>query len=110
MTEKEDIEDTEDHDEMEQQLNRLNRDRVDDLAIVAHLLGSWMSERKYTIAEQISIAELLRSSILVNYIQIAQMDGMVKFVEEHPGARIVMAGASKTPSKGHPRTFDPDSS
>jgi hypothetical protein len=40
------IEDTEDVDEMEQTLDHLRRDRVDDLAGTASLLGSWMSDQK----------------------------------------------------------------
>jgi hypothetical protein len=45
---------------MEDALNHLRRDRVDDLAGTASLLGSWMSDKKYTIAEQLAILELLQ--------------------------------------------------
>ena len=110
MTEKEEIEDTEDVDEMEQTLDHLRRDRVADLAGTASLLGSWMSDQKYTIAEQLSILELLRSSILVNYIRMQQIEGMEKFISEHPNAHVVVVDAQKQPAPRQPRTFAPDSS
>ena len=110
MTENKDTEDVNDVDEMEHTLNQLRRDRVDDLAQTASLLGSWMSDQKYTVAEQLATIELLRSSILMNYIQIKQMEGMAKFIEEHPNAKVVVVNASKPPAPIQPRTFDPDSS
>ena len=110
MTENKDTEDVNDVDEMEHTLNQLRRDRVDDLAQTASLLGSWMSDQKYTVAEQLATIELLRSSILMNYIQIKQMEGMAKFIEEHPDAKIVVVDTSKPPAPRQPRTFKPDSS
>jgi uncharacterized phage-like protein YoqJ len=108
MTEEEEIEDTEEVDKMEQTLDHLRRDRVDDLASTASLLGSWMSEKKYTIAEQLSILELLRSSILVNYIRLQQMEGMAKFIAEHPEAKVVVVDAQKPPAPRPPHTSHPD--
>lgn len=99
MTEKEEV------DKMEQTLDHLRRDRVDDLAGTASLLGSWMSDQKYTIAEQLSILELLRSSILVNYIRRGQMEGMAKFIAEHPEAKVVVVDAQKPPEPRPPRKF-----
>ena len=110
MTKKEDIEDTNDVNKMEQQLNQLRRDRVEDLANTAQLLGSWMSDQNYTIAEQLTITELLRSSVLVVYIQMNQMEGMERFVKEHPNARIVVTDGKKPPAPSSPRKFDPESS
>ena len=92
---------------MEQTLNQLRKDRVDDLAGTASLLGSWMSDQKYTIAEQLSILELLRSSILVNYIRREQMQGMAKFIEEHPDAKIITVDASEKAMPTKPCTIDP---
>ena len=110
MTKKEDIEDTNDVNKMEQQLNQLRRDRVEDLANTAQLLGSWMSDQNYTIAEQLTITELLRSSVLVVYIQLHQMEGMERFLEDHPNARIVVTDSEKPPASSSPRKFDPESS
>ena len=106
MTEKEDINDS---DDMEQKLDELRRDRVEDLANTAQLLGSWMSDQDYTIAEQLTITELLRSSVLVVYIQMNQMEGMKRFLEEHPNARIVVTDSEKPPAPSSHRTFDPKS-
>jgi dsDNA-binding SOS-regulon protein len=92
----------------EDALNRLRRDRVDDLAGTASLLGSWMSDQKYTIAEQLAILELLRSSILVNYIRREQMEGMAKFIAEHPEAKVVVVDAKKPPAPRPTRTANPD--
>ncbi|MCK4528950.1 hypothetical protein KAW18_16415 [candidate division WOR-3 bacterium] len=110
MTETKDTEDVNDDDKMEHTLNQLRRDRVDDLAGTASLLGSWMSDQKYTIAEQLATIELLRSSILVNYIRMQQMEGMEKFISEHPNAHVVVVDAQKQPAPRQPRTFAPDSS
>lgn len=110
MKEKEDIEDENNGDKMEKMINQLGRDRIDDLANTASILGSWMSDQKYTIAEQLSIIELLRSSILVNYIQMQQKAGMETFMKEHPEAKIIVVDAQKPPEPRQPRTFDPDSS
>ena len=104
MIEKEDRDDV---DEMAQTLDQLHRDRMDDLAHTASLIGSWMSDKKYTIAEQLSIVELMRSSILVNYIQTAQMFGMAEFISEHPDAKIVVVDGRKDTKRDEPRTFDP---
>ena len=111
MKEKEDKNDT---DKMEEKLNQLRRDRVEDLAVAASLLGSWMHDRKYTIAEQLAITELVRSSVLVSYIQMQQMEGMEKFISEHPDAHIVVVDGQKPPASSKlasskPRTFDPSS-
>jgi hypothetical protein len=95
---------------MEDALNQLRRDRVDDLAGTASLLGSWMSDKKYTIAEQLSILELLRSSILVNYIRREQMQGMAKFIAEHPDAKIVTIDGSEKSMPTKPRTIEPTQS
>jgi hypothetical protein len=102
--------DIEDVDKMEDALNQLRRDRVDDLASTASLLGSWMSEKKYTIAEQLSTLELLRSSILVNYIRRDQIEGMAKFIAEHPEAKVVVVDGSEKAMPTKPRTIDPTQS
>lgn len=104
MTEEEDTCDTE---KMDQALNQLRRDRVEDLATTAGLISSWMSDQKYTIAEQLAVTELLRSSLLVNYIQMQQMEGMAKFMKEHPNAQIVVVDGRKKAAPDHPEMSDP---
>ena len=107
MIEKEDRDDV---DEMQQTLDQLHRDRIDDLAHTASLIGSWMSDQKYTIAEQLATVELLRSSILVNFIQTAQMSGMAEFMKDNPNAKIVVVDGRKDTKRDEPRTFDPNRS
>ena len=101
-------EDTIDTEKMENILDRFSRDRVGDLANTAHLLGSWMSEKNYTIAEQLSILELLRSSLIINYAQMQQMEGMAKFVEEHPNTKVVVVDGDKRPAPDRSKPSNPN--
>jgi hypothetical protein len=108
MTENKDPEDKNDVDKMEDAVNALRKDRVEDLANTASLLGSWMSDQKLTVAEQLATVELLRSSILANYIQMKQMVGMAQFIEDNPNAKIVVVDATKKAQPPiQPDTFDP---
>ena len=102
-------EETNDRNDMEIELNQLLRERVGDLANTANLLGGWMAEQKLTIAEQLTVTELLRSSILVNYMQKAQINEMLAFVKDHPEAQVVVAAGSKMPAPGNPHTSHPNS-
>lgn len=110
MEENKDPEDKNNVDKMEEAVNMLRKDRVEDLATTASLLGSWMSDRKYTIAEQLATVELLRSSILANYIQMKQVAGMAQFVKDNPNAKIVVVDATKKDAPIQPDTFDPSRS
>ena len=102
MTDEEEIKDS---NRMEQELNRLRRDSVEDLANTAQLLGSWMAEQKLTVAEQLTVTELLRSSILVGYMHKAQKNEMIEFMKDHPGAKVVVVDASKTSPPVQPDKF-----
>lgn len=115
MPEKEDVDDTNnfddmDIDDMEKEVNRLRKDRVEDLVNTAAILGSWMSDQKLTIAEQLATIELLRSSVLVNYIQMQQMRGMAEFVKDNPHTQVVMVKTEPKQPPGKPRVFNPGDS
>lgn len=51
-----------------EKLESLMRGEIDDLAKTAGILASWMSEQEYTIAEQLTILELVRATVLVAYM------------------------------------------
>ena len=107
MTEKEDIDSEDVVDNMKEELDRLCKDRVEDLVHTASILGSWLSDQKLTIAEQLATVELLRSSILVTYIQMQQMRGMAEFVKDHPHAQVVVVKPEDQRPSGKTRTFNP---
>jgi uncharacterized protein YgfB (UPF0149 family) len=66
--------------EFKEKLDSLMREDIDDLAKTAGILASWMSDQEYTIAEQLTIIELIRATVLVSY-----MTGMIrKKVETRP--------------------------
>jgi len=54
--------------EFEEKIASVMRDSVDDLAKTAGILATWMAEQKYTIAEQLAILELVRSTILAGFM------------------------------------------
>jgi|GEM_PF-3322276 len=97
-------------DEMEEKLEHLLRERITDLTKTASLLGSWMSDQRLTLAEQLTVVELLRASLLVNYMERVRTSSVEKFVSEHPNLRVVVVDGSKKPSSTPPRTFKPSES
>ena len=108
MAKIEDIEDGKLDDEMEQTLNHLRRDRMEDLAVTAHLLASWMSDQKLTIAEQLATIELLRSSILVNYVQMVETNNIRRFMQKHPNAKVFMINHDKPSAPRRTDTINPN--
>jgi len=94
-------------DEMEDRIEHLRRERVGDLVKVASLLGSWMSDQEMTLAEQLTVVELLRASLLVNYMERVRTSNVKKFVSEHPNLKVVVVDGSEKPPSTSPRTFKP---
>lgn len=94
-------------DEMEEIIEHLRRERVGDLVKVASFIGSWMSDQELTLAEQLTAIELLRASLLVNYVERVQTSIVKKFMSEHPNLEVIVADVSGKPPSTSPRTFKP---
>ena len=54
--------------EFKEKLESIMREDVDDLAKTAGILASWMSDQKYTIAEQLVILELIRTTVVTGFM------------------------------------------
>jgi len=54
--------------EFEEKLESIMREDVDDLSKTAGILASWMSDQKYTIAEQLTILEIIRATVVASYM------------------------------------------
>lgn len=69
--------------QFEERIDDIRRDRVDNLTRSARTLIVWMTEQRYTVAEQLVIIELVHASVLGSYmlnIAQAEIDGVGKRV------------------------------
>lgn len=66
----------------------IKREDVENLAKSAGILATWMTERRYTIAEQLVITELVRASLVSSYVLMVTQHAISK-----TGERIVSRGS-----------------
>jgi len=64
--------------QFEERLDDIRRDAAENLTKTASVLAGWLAEKKYTVAEQFIIIELLRASILAGYVTAVTHQHIIK--------------------------------